>query len=159
MAPVITAKIILDKDSPFINSVIINKGSNAGIKKGMAVIDYANLVGRIVEVNYLSSRVLLLKDLNSRIPVVIEPNGEQAILSGTNSDDMQLNFLPKNHKLEIGNLIFTSGKDGIFFPGIPVGNVKIVNQEKVIASLLSDSYQLSLVNIVMNVPSIQREEK
>ena len=155
----ITAKIILDKDSPFINSVIINKGSNAGIKKGMAVIDYANLVGRIVEVNYLSSRVLLLKDLNSRIPVVIEPNGEQAILSGTNSDDMQLNFLPKNHKLEIGNLIFTSGKDGIFFPGIPVGNVKIVNQEKVIASLLSDSYQLSLVNIVMNVPSIQREEK
>jgi len=148
-----TAKIILDKDSPFINSFIINQGTNSSIKKGMAVTDSIHLVGRVVEVNYFSSRILLLKDLNSKIPVVIEPSGEQAILSGTNDDEILLEFLPKDHKLEAGNLIFTSGKDGVFFPGIPVGKVKIANKEKVLANLLSDPNQLSIVNIIINKPS------
>ena len=67
------AKIMLDKNSPYLNSAIINKGSNAGIKLGMPVLSKGHLVGRIVEVNYISSRILLLNDLNSKIPVVISP--------------------------------------------------------------------------------------
>ena len=78
----VISKIILDKDSPFLKSVIINKGSRSKIAKGMPVIESGYLVGRVVEVNYLSSRVLLLNDLNSRIPVVLEPSGTQAILTG-----------------------------------------------------------------------------
>ena len=71
---------MLDKNSPYLNSAIINKGRNAGIKLGMPVLSKGNLAGRVVEVNFISSRILLLNDLNSRIPVVISPNGEQAIL-------------------------------------------------------------------------------
>ena len=82
---VVNAKVILDKNSPFLNSVIINKGSNAGIKLGMPVLNEGYLAGRIVEVNFVSSRILLLNDLNSRIPVVVSPSGTQAILSGARS--------------------------------------------------------------------------
>ena len=76
------AKIMFDKNSPYLNSAIINKGTNSGIKLGMAVLSKGHLVGRIVEVNFFSSRILLLNDLNSKIPVVISPSGDQDIVSG-----------------------------------------------------------------------------
>ena len=78
----IIAKVLIDKQSPFLKSIIINKGTKNGLKKGMAVLSDKYLVGKIVEVNYMSSRVLLLSDLNSRIPVSIEPGSIQSILSG-----------------------------------------------------------------------------
>ena len=143
----ITAKVILDKDSPFINSVIINKGSNAGIKKGMAVIDYANLVGRIVEVNYLSSRVLLLKDLNSRIPVVIVPQNYHSIMIGKSNDLPSLKFLPEDNKLISGEKIYTSGKDGVIQAGIPIGQVFIEDNEHKV-KLFSNSTQINFVNVI-----------
>ena len=87
------AKIIFDKNSPYLNSVIINKGSNSGIKLGMPVLSKGYLAGRIVEVNYLSSRILMLNDLNSRIPVVVSPNGDQAILSGAGKKKPILEYL------------------------------------------------------------------
>ena len=81
------AKVIIDKQSPFLRSVIINKGSNNNIKKGMAVLNNSYLVGKVVEVNFTTSRVLLLSDINSKIPISIEPGSIQSILSG-NGDDM-----------------------------------------------------------------------
>ena len=93
------AKIILDKNSPYLNSVIINKGSKFRIKLGMPVLSGNNLVGRIVEVNFLSSRILFLNDLNSRIPVVISPNGTQAILSGIGRKRPVLEYLPENFQV------------------------------------------------------------
>ena len=77
----VAAKVLLDKNSPYLNSVIINRGSNSGIKLGMPVLSEGNLVGRVVEVNFFSARILLLNDLNSKIPVMISPKGSQAILS------------------------------------------------------------------------------
>ena len=79
----VSARVMLDKQSPYINSFIINSGSNKKIKNGMAVLDGKNFIGRIVDVNFFSSRVLLVTDLNSKIPVLIEPSGYHAILSGT----------------------------------------------------------------------------
>ena len=87
------AKIMLDKNSPYLNSAIINKGSNSSIKLGMPVLSKGHLIGRIVEVNFLSSRILLLNDLNSRIPVVLSPNGEQAILTGAGRKRPVLEYL------------------------------------------------------------------
>ena len=78
----ILAKVLLDKDSPYLKSIVINRGSKSGITKGMPVVDGNYLVGKIVEVNYLSSRVLLLNDLNSRIPITFGEDSIQAILSG-----------------------------------------------------------------------------
>ena len=101
-------------------SIIINKGSNSGIKMGMPVLSKGNLVGRIVEVNYLSSRILLLNDLNSRIPVVISPTGDQAILTGAGREKPVLDYLPENFKFNEESLVYTSGKDGVLFTGIPM---------------------------------------
>ena len=140
------SKVIIDKNSPFIKSIIINKGSREKIKKGMAVLDDDNFIGRIVEVNFLSSRVLLVTDLNSKIPVIIEPHGYQAILSGNGKEEPVLDYLPKNYEMESGNIVYTSGKDGIFFPGIPIGEIKF-NNGAYSVSLFSDLTQLSYVNI------------
>ena len=77
------AKVLIDKRSPFLRSIVLNKGSKNGIKIGMIVLDDSYLIGKVVEVNYLTSRVLLVSDINSKVPVSIEPIGIQAIMSGT----------------------------------------------------------------------------
>lgn len=151
------AKVIVDKDSPFLKSIILNKGSNEDVKKGMAVLDERNFIGRVVEVNYFSSRVLLISDLNSKIPVVIEPEGYQAILSGTGKINPQLDFLPKNHKVVADNTVYTSGKDGVFSAGIPIGKT-IMDNDKILVAPFSDPTQLSFVNIDLTVPKVIGEE-
>ena len=148
----ITSKVLVDKESPFLKSVILNKGFNSGLKKGMPVLKGPYFVGRITEVNYLSSRVLLISDLNSKIPVLIEPNGYQAIMSGTGDDFALLDFLPKNHQLEVGNLVYTSGTGGIFFSGIPIGRVELAD-EKFHVKFFSDLSQLYLINVIISEPT------
>jgi len=142
----VSARVILDKQSPYLNSFIINSGSNKEIKNGMAVLDGKNFVGRIVDVNFFSSRVLLVTDLNSKIPVSIEPSGHQAILSGRGTKEPTLEYLPKNHKVQSGNKVYTSGKEGIFAPGIPIGEVRM-SDGKIFVSLSSDISQIMFVNI------------
>ena len=146
----VNAKVILDKGSPYLNSVIINKGSNSGIKLGMPVLNQGFLAGRIVEVNFTSSRILLLNDLNSRIPVVVSPKGFQAILSGVGKKEPSLQYLPENFELsDKENLIFTSGKDGVLFPGIAVGQV-VVGENEVSAKLFSDPDQIFFVSVALD---------
>ena len=147
----IISKVLVDKESPFLKSVILNKGFNSGLKKGMPVLKGPYFVGRITEVNYLSSRVLLISDLNSKIPVLIEPMGYQAIMSGTGDDLALLDFLPKNHHLEVGNLVYTSGTGGIFFAGIPIGRVELI-EKKFHIKFFSDLSQLYLVNVITSKP-------
>ncbi len=142
----VSARVMLDKQSPYLNSFIINSGSNKEIKNGMAVLDGKNFVGRIVDVNFFSSRVLLVTDLNSKIPVSIEPSGHQAILSGRGTKEPTLEYLPKNHQVQSGNKVYTSGKEGIFAPGIPIGEVRMSN-EKNSVSLFSDISQIVFINI------------
>ena len=142
----VSARVMLDKQSPYLNSFVINSGSNKEIKNGMAVLDGKNFVGRIVDVNFFSSRVLLVTDLNSKIPVSIEPSGHQAILSGHGTKEPTLEYLPKNHTVQSGNKVYTSGKEGIFSPGIPIGEVRM-GTEKIFVSLFSDISQIMFVNI------------
>jgi len=142
----VSARVILDKQSPYLNSFIINSGSNKEIKNSMAVLDGKSFIGRIVDVNFFSSRVLLVTDLNSKIPVSIEPSGHQAILSGHGTKEPTLEYLPKNHTVQSGNKVYTSGKEGIFAPGIPIGEVKI-DGEKIFVSLFSDISQIVFINI------------
>ena len=142
----ILAKVLLDKDSPYLKSIVINRGSKSGINKGMPVVDGNYLVGKIVEVNYLSSRVLLLNDLNSRIPITFGEDSVQAILSGKGESKPVLEYLPDLYE-PYGNLtVFTSGKDGIFIPGIPVGKTEM-DELDVKVNLFSDPNQLSFVTV------------
>ena len=144
----VSSRVMLDKKSPYLNSFVISGGSNRKIKKGMAVLDGKNFIGRIVDVNFFSSRILLVSDLNSKIPVMIEPTGYHAILSGTGKAKPILEFLPENHTVQSGNKVYTSGKEGIFSPGIPIGEVSMDN-EKILVSLFSDLTQIMFVNIII----------
>jgi len=146
----VTAKVILDKDSPFLKSVVISKGLNAGIKKGMPVLHEQNLIGKIVEVNFFSARVLLLEDLNSRIPVVIVPENYHSIMIGRANDLPSLQFLPEENELISGEKIYTSGKDGVIQAGIPVGQVFIEDNDYKV-KLFSNSTQINFVNVIKGV--------
>ena len=142
----VSARVMLDKQSPYLNSFVIKSGANHKIKNGMAVLDGKNFIGRIVDVNFFSSRVLLITDLNSKIPVLIEPSGHHAILSGNGKSEPNLDFLPKNHRVTSSDKVYTSGKEGIFLPGIPIGQARI-DGEKISVSLFSDLNQITFVNI------------
>ena len=142
----VSSRVMLDKQSPYLNSFVINSGSNRKIKNGLAVLDGKNFIGRIVDVNFFSSRVLLVTDLNSKIPVIIEPSGYHAILSGIGKSEPILEFLPENHTVQSGNKVYTSGKEGIFSPGIPIGEVNM-STENILVSLFSDLTQITFVNI------------
>ena len=141
-----SARVMLDKNSPYLNSFIINSGTNKKIKNGMAVLHGKNFIGRIVDVNFFSSRVLLISDLNSKIPVVTAPSGNQAILSGQGTKNPILEYLPENNKIQEGDKIYTSGKEGIFSPGIPIGEVK-KGVDNIEVYLFSDLDQITFVNI------------
>ena len=141
-----SARVMLDKQSPYLNSFIINIGSNKNIKNGMAVLDGKNFVGRIVDVNFFSSRVLLVSDLNSKIPVIIESSENHAILSGRGAGNPTLEYLPNNHKVKPGYKVYTSGKEGIFSPGIPIGEV-IFEDNQFQVLLFSDLSQITFINV------------
>ena len=142
----VSARVMLDKQSPYLNSFVINIGSNKGIKNGMAVLDGKNFIGRIVDVNFFSSRVLLVSDLNSKIPVLSEPSGSHAILSGHGTNEPTLEYLSKNNGIQDGDKIYTSGKEGIFTPGLVVGKAKI-EKNKIKVLLFADLDQITFVNI------------
>ena len=140
------AKVLIDKQSPFLRSIIINKGTKNGLKKGMAVLSDEYLVGKIVEVNYTTSRVLLLSDLNSRIPVSIEPGSIQSILSGDGDRSGTIQYVKSNISIEEGSIIYTSGTGGLLKPGIPIGKIK--NNENLLSvDFFSDFSQLRYIKI------------
>ncbi len=144
----VSARVMLDKQSPYLNSFVINIGSNKNIKNGMAVLDGKNFIGRVVDVNYFSSRILLVSDLNSKIPVLTEPSANHAVLSGHGKNEPTLEYLSENHTVQNGDKIYTSGKEGIFTAGIPVGEVKI-EKDKIKVLLFSDLSQITFVNIIL----------
>ena len=145
LSNIVLAKVLVDKNSPFLKSIIINKGKRTGILKGMPVTKDNYLVGRVVETNYLSSRVLLLNDLNSRIPVTLD-QGAQAILSGSGANNPTLEYLPEDYEVIENINVFASGKDGIFIPGTPIGQT---NDEGEV-ELFVDPNQLSFVTVNLN---------
>jgi len=142
------AKVLIDKESPFLRSIIINKGTKHNITKGMTVLNDNYLVGKVVEVNFSTARVLLLSDLNSKTPVTIEPGSVQAILSGTGKNSGIIQYSKENLPINVGNIVFTSGAGGLFKEGIPVGKIAEINNKKVI-NFFSDFSQLGFVKVVL----------
>ena len=144
----IFARVLIDRESPYLKSIVLNRGTKDNVKMGMTVMDRNYLVGQIIEVNYSNSRALLLSDLNSKIPVVIQPPFLQAVASGTGKDHGIIEYTKdefKENQIENEAVVYTSGLAGIFKPGIPVG--KITNSSEQL-SFFSDFGQLSFVKIV-----------
>ena len=145
----ILAKVITDKDSPFLKSVILNRGSKDNVKLGMAIMDNSFLVGQIIEVNFTNSRALLLSDLNSKIPVIIQPPSIQAVSSGTGKDYGIIEFTKDDINYDLSEqdrIIYTSGLGGMFKSGIPIGRIYKDSGNKII--FFSDFSQLDYVKIV-----------
>ena len=146
------AKVLVDKNSPYLKSIILNKGSKNNVKIGMAIVDNSYLVGKIIEVNYTNSRALLLSDLNSKIPVLLEPIDIHAVLSGTGKSHGVIEFTKDDYNQKIKDkeiIVYTSGYGGLFKSGLPVGKIIKDNETKEnIISFFSDFRQLDYVKIV-----------
>ena len=144
------AKIIVDHDSPYLKSVIINKGSKDNIKIGTNIFDRSYLIGRVVEVNYRTSRVLLLSDLNSNVPVTIAPQNIQAIITGTGENYGEIKYIKEgiSNLILDDSIVYTSGTGAIFKSGIPIGRINVAatgSSKKFKVEFYSDFSQLKYV--------------
>jgi rod shape-determining protein MreC len=156
----IFAKVLIDKNSPFLRSAVLNKGSKNNIKLGMAVLDGEYLIGKVVEVNFFTSRVLLLSDINSKIPVSVSPNDVQAIMSGDGKQNATLQYIQgvdlENNKEEM--MVTTSGAGGLFKSGILIGKIKAsenITSKSLNVDIFKDFTQLKYVKVI----SFSKEEK
>ncbi len=122
-ASFITARVIAAPGSSFLRTLVVTAGRRDGVRKGQAAIAGAGLVGRVVEVGEWSARILLLTDINARIPVALESSRHRAVLAGDNSDQARLLYLPPEAPVQVGERVVTSGHGGLFPPGIAVGIV------------------------------------
>jgi len=144
----ITAHVVSDLGGPYVHSALINGGSESGIKKDEATINENGLMGRIVDVGANSARVLLLDDINSRVPVIAEQAHEKGILVGNNTDTPTLSYLSGNSKIKPGDRIVTSGDGGVFPAGIPVGVVMAVEKGTVKIQPFVDATKVEYVSVV-----------
>lgn len=119
----ITARVVADSGNAFVKSAIVAAGENDKVQKGQAVLSGDGLVGRIIEAGRNSARILLLTDVNSRVPVLLEGSRQKAIAGGNNTDRLELKYLPADIDVKEGTRIITSGNGGMFMSGLPVGVV------------------------------------
>jgi rod shape-determining protein MreC len=144
----VLAKVLIDRESPFLKSIILNKGTKDNVKMGMGILDGVYLVGQIIEVNFSNSRALLLSDLNSKIPSVLAPQNIQAVISGTGKNYGIIEHTKDDIEEDLKDqdvIIYTSGLGGLFKPGIPIGKISKNTNNKV--EFFSDFTQLDYVKI------------
>ncbi len=144
----ITTRVIADSGSSFVKSLLIEAGNDDGVKEGQAVLGGQGMIGRVIEVGGRASRVLLLSDINSHIPVIIEDANQRAILAGTNDAYLTLMHLPREFLAKQGQRIVTSGNDGLFPSGLPIGEVAEVKDGVPLVRMFSDPYAAGYVQIV-----------
>jgi rod shape-determining protein MreC len=156
----IIAKVLLDKESPFLNSIIINKGSKDNIELGMAVVKGEYLIGKVIEVNFLTSRVILITDINSKIASIIEPIGIHVIVSGNGKTQGVIEYLKDENYLKLNDElnIYTSGVAGVFKAGIPIGKLKL-NDKEMFVDFFTDLSQLEFVKILTKENGVNNGEK
>jgi rod shape-determining protein MreC len=144
----ISTRVIANSGGSFVRSVLVDGGSGEGVTRGQAAITGDGLVGRVTEVGERASRILLLTDLNSRIPVAFDGTRERAVLAGDNSDQPRLLYLPAGAAVNIGDRLVTSGNGGIFPPGLPVGVVAAIEDGIVRVDPYAELSRLDYVRVV-----------
>mgnify|MGYP006106837529 CR=1 FL=1 len=145
----VVGKVLLDQESPFLKSFIINKGKKDGIIKGMTVFSKSYLIGTIVESNFLTSRVLLITDLNSKVSVILQDTGVNAILTGAGKKtNLILEYLPEDFEPAPNKIIYTSGKDGFLAAGLPIAETYLNDKNELKIKSLADPQQASIVHVV-----------
>jgi rod shape-determining protein MreC len=144
----VTARVIGDTGGAFVHSVILNAGADAGVLRGQAAVTGAGLIGRVTHVGSRSARVLLLTDINSHIPVLIESTRTRAILAGTNRSHPRLIHLPPGAQVSPGQRVVTSGHAGVFPARLPVGVVAAVSDAGITIQPFVEASRLEYVVVV-----------
>jgi rod shape-determining protein MreC len=144
----VTGVVLADSGSPFRQSVLLNVGARDGIIDGWATMDGLGLVGRISGVGEKTSRVILLTDSNSRVPVVVQPSGQRAILSGDNGDLPPLDFLEDPAEIRPGDQVISSGDGGVFPAGLLVGSVVLGTDKRLRVALAADYQRLEFLRVL-----------
>ncbi|MBU6443587.1 MAG: rod shape-determining protein MreC [Alphaproteobacteria bacterium] len=143
----VAARVIGHSVHPFIDTMILDAGKDDGIKTGEAVVDPRGLIGRVFITGHHTAWVILLTDLNSRIPVMIAPGNAQAILAGDNTPEPYLETVSETGKVHPGDPVVTSGEGGLLPPGLPVG-VLVADGTRYRVALLADAASSGEVRIV-----------
>jgi rod shape-determining protein MreC len=145
---VITGRAISNAGGPFVRSILVNVGSRQGVRRGLAAVSGTGFVGMVVEVGERHSRVLLMTDLNSQIPVVVQTTRDPGVLSGDNSDRPRLLFLPQNAHISTGDPVVTSGEGGVLPAGLQVGVITAISDAGVRVKPLVDWDRLEFVRFL-----------
>jgi len=144
----ITARVIADTGGAFVRSLVVTAGRMDGVRKGMAVMTGDALIGRIIEVGEWTSRILLITDMNSRIPVVLMGSGDHAILAGDNTMHPRLLYLPQDAEAKAGERVMTSGHGGVFPPNIPIGVIEPYDQGDARITPLASINRINQVRLI-----------
>lgn len=148
----ITGVVMADVGSPFRQSVLLNVGARDGIQDGWATMDGLGLVGRIAGVGQNTSRVILLTDSNSRLPVTIQPSGQRALLTGDNSAAPPVEFLENPDLVRPGDRVVSSGDSGMFPAGLLVGEVAEDADGRLRVRLSADYERLDFLRVLRARP-------
>ncbi|MGR3365372.1 MAG: rod shape-determining protein MreC [Maritimibacter harenae] len=148
----VTGVVLADSGSPFRQSVLINLGARDGVVDGWAAMDGLGLVGRIAGVGERTSRVILLTDSNSRIPVTVQPSGQTAILTGDNSAVPPLEFIENRELVRPGDRVLSSGDGGVFPAGLLVGEVVQDKDRRLRVRLAADYERLEFLRVMRSHP-------
>lgn len=144
----ITGRVISAPGSSFLRTLVVTVGRREGVRTGQAAIAGAGMIGRVVEVGEWSSRILLVTDINARIPVMVESSRQRAVLTGDNSDQPRLQYLPPEAPVSVGDRVVTSGHGGLFPPGLPIGVVSSVGERAIKVQPLVDLNRVEHVQLV-----------
>jgi rod shape-determining protein MreC len=152
----ITAAVIGRDVSPFLHYIIINRGSDDGLRRGMPVVSSQGLVGRVAAVTGDGARVQLLTDPGTAINVRIQPSGAEALLQGSITGDLTVEAIPQDANTQTGDLVLTSGLGGNYPPDILIGQISGVRQRPVelfqsaTVQPVVDFSQLEIVLVIVN---------
>lgn len=149
----VTGVVMVDSGSAFRQSVLLNVGAQDGIVEGWATMDGLGLVGRISGVGQRTSRVVLLTDPSSRIPVTVQPSGERALLTGDNTSLPVLDFIEAPDNVRPGDRLVTSGDGGVFPPGLLVGQVVQGSDGRMRLRMAADYGRLEFLRVLRSHPS------
>ncbi len=153
----ITARVIADAGNAFAKSLLVLAGAKDGVESGQAVLAGDGLIGRVIESGQKTARILLLTDINSRIPVMIQGTNQRAILAGNNDDMPGLLHLPPEVEIEAGARVITSGHGGLFPYGLPIGEIVKNKQGRLSVRPYAAVDQVYMVRVIdrADVPNLR----
>lgn len=143
-----SGKVIGDAETQYSHTILVKLGTNNGVEKGQGVLSQEGLIGRVIETGDRTSRVLLLGDINSRVPVTIDGTQDRAIMAGVNDGDPVLDHLPEGHNVQTGQKVVTSGHGGIFPYGVPVGETYMKSNGQIAVRPYANANRTNYVQIV-----------